>query len=159
MSGTEVLIALAVAVGLVGILVPLLPGSLLVAGAVLIWALTEGSATGWTVFALCLLLIGAGAIVKYLVPGRQLQRSGVPTLSLAAGAVLGIVGFFVIPVVGLLVGFVLGVYLAEWYRLSLREAWPATVAALKAIGLGMLIELGFTTLAAIVWAAAAVATS
>ena len=27
---------------------------------------------------------------------------------------LGIIGFFVIPVVGLVIGFVLGVYLAEW---------------------------------------------
>ena len=33
---------------------------------------------------------------------------------------LGIVGFFVVPVVGLLLGFVLGVYLAELARLGGR---------------------------------------
>ena len=42
-----------------------------------------------------------------------MRAADVRTLSLVAGGVLGIVGFFVIPVVGLLIGFVLGVYLAE----------------------------------------------
>ena len=45
-----------------------------------------------------------------------------------AGALLGIVGFFVIPVVGLVIGFVVGVYLAEWYRLrDVARAWRATI--------------------------------
>ena len=48
-------------------------------------------------------------------------------------AVGGIIGFFVIPVVGIIVGFLLGVFLAEWIRVrSLREAWPTTVTAMKA---------------------------
>lgn len=159
MSALELLLALVIAVGLVGILVPLLPGSLLVVGAMLVWALVQGDATGWVVFAAATTLIAVGSVVKYLVPGRRLQRSGVPTTSLLAGAVLGVVGFFVIPVVGLLIGFVLGIYLSEWLRLSLREAGPATVTALKAVGLGILIELTFTTLAAAVWAVAAATTS
>ncbi|MGO4257350.1 DUF456 domain-containing protein [Marmoricola sp. RAF53] len=159
MSALEILLAVVVALGLVGILVPLLPGSLLVAGAVLVWALSEGSTTGWAVLVVAAMLIAAGAVVKYLVPGRRLQRTGVPNRSLFAGAVLGVVGFFVVPVVGLLIGFVLGVYLSEWQRLDHRRAWPATVAALQAIGLGILIELAFTTLAATVWAVAAVSTS
>ncbi len=159
MSPLEILVALVVAIGLVGILIPLLPGSVLVVGALLVWALAEGDATGWAVFAVAVALVAVGAVVKYLVPGRHLQRSGVPGRSLVAGGVLGVIGFFVVPVVGLLIGFVLGVYLAEWLRLSHREAWPATVAALKAVGLGILIELTFTTLAAMVWAVAAVTTS
>lgn len=158
MNVVDVLVALAIAVGLVGILVPLLPGSLLVAVAIVVWAVELGEPGGWVVLGIALALIGTGAVVKYLVPGRRLQRSGVPNRTLLLGAVAGIVGFFVVPVIGLPLGFVAGVYGAEWHRLSRAEAWPATVHALKAIGLGILIELCFTTLAALTWAVGAVVT-
>lgn len=152
MSALDVLVALLVAVGLVGVLVPVLPGSLLVGAAIGLWALDRGDGAGWTIFALCAALLVAGAVVKYLVPGRRLQRNGVPGSSLLAGGALGVVGFFVVPVIGLPLGFVLGIYLAEWRRTTHREAWPATVRALEAVGLGILIELSFATLAAATWA-------
>jgi uncharacterized protein YqgC (DUF456 family) len=158
MTGAETLVALAIATGLVGILVPALPGSLLVGAAVVAWATERGGATAWTVTAVALGLLVAGAVVKYLVPGRRLQRAGVPTSTLVAGAVLGVVGFFVVPVVGVPLGFVLGVYLVEWQRLGGRDAWPATVHALKAVGLGILIELAFGILAAATWAIGVVLT-
>ena len=66
--------------------------------------------------------------------------------------VLAVVGFFVIPVVGAFVGFVLGVYLAECVRLrSHRHAWPTTTQALRAIGLSFGIELGTGLLVAGTW--------
>jgi uncharacterized protein len=58
----------------------------------------------------------------------------------------------VIPVVGIVVGFVLGVYLAELRRLGLERAGPATVSALKAVGLSMLIEFLACLAAAVTWA-------
>jgi uncharacterized protein YqgC (DUF456 family) len=152
MSGLEVLVALAIAVGVVGVVVPLLPGSLLVLGAILVWALDLRSGTAWTVFAVAALFVGLGAVVKYVVPGRRLKDVGIPSSTLALGAVLGVVGFFVIPVVGLVVGFVLGVYLSELQRLGRHAAWPATVHALRAVGLAMLIELAACLLAAATWA-------
>jgi uncharacterized protein YqgC (DUF456 family) len=158
MTGLEILLALAIAVGLVGMLVPMLPGSLLVGAAILLWAVDRGDPTAWVVTAVALGLLVAGAVVKYLVPGRRLQRAGVPSTTLLAGGALGVVGFFVVPVVGLPLGFLLGVYLVEWRRLGHHEAWPATVHALKAVGLGILIELGFGTLAAATWALGVVLT-
>jgi len=71
------------------------------------------------------------------------------------GAVLGIVGFFVIPVAGLLVGFVLGVYLAELIqRRDQRRAWAATVHAVKGVALSVGVELVAAVLATGVWAVA-----
>jgi uncharacterized protein len=150
-SGLEVLVALAIAVGLVGILVPMLPGSLLVAAAIMVWAIDVASVTAWVVAAAGVALLAAGTVVKYLVPGRRLQRAGVPTSTLLAGGALGVVGFFVVPVVGLPLGFLLGVYLAQWHRVGQAAAWPATVHAVKAVGLGIVIELGFGILAAATW--------
>jgi uncharacterized protein len=137
-----VLVGAAIALGLVGIVLVFFPGLLLVWGAVAVWALEERTALAWGVFALATALAVAGTVVKYLLPGRRMRDAGVPTRSIVAGSLLGFVGFFVIPVVGLFIGFVLGVYLAERVRLpGHAEAWPATVHALKAVGLSILIEL------------------
>jgi uncharacterized protein YqgC (DUF456 family) len=158
MTGVEVLVALAIAVGLVGVIVPVLPGSLLVLGAVLVWAWDVATSEGWVVFAIATTFIALGSVVKYVVPGRRLKDNGIPSSTLMLGGVLGIVGFFVIPVVGLLVGFVLGVYLAELRRVGSGAAWPATVHALKAVGLSIVIELLACLLAAATWAVGVVLT-
>jgi uncharacterized protein YqgC (DUF456 family) len=158
MTGLEIVVGLAIAVGLVGVLVPVLPGTLLVAAAIVVWATERGDATAWAVLVVCLGLLLAGAVVKYLVPGRHLRRAGVPSSTLVAGAVTGFVGFFVVPVVGLPLGFVLGIYLVELRRLGHGRAWPATLHALQAVGLGIAIELAFGTLAAMTWAVGVVIT-
>ncbi len=158
MSGLEVVVALVIAVGLVGVVVPVLPGSVLVLGAVLVWAWDVGTGTAWAVFAVAATCIAAGGIVKYVVPGRRLRTHGIPGSTLLLGGVLGVVGFFVIPVIGLLLGFVLGVYLAELRRLGREAAWPATSQALRAVGLSMLIELMASLAAATTWALGVVLT-
>jgi len=157
-SPVEVLIALVIAVGLVGILVPVLPGSVLVLGGVLAWAWSVGGATAWAVFALVAVLLVAGTVVKYLVPNRHLKDAGIPASTQWIGAGVGIVGFFVVPVVGLFIGFVLGVYLAEYRRVGSTAAWPSTKHALRAVGLSILIELAAALLATFVWIAGVIIT-
>lgn len=158
MTATELLVGLVILVGVVGVVVPALPGTLLVAGAVVVWALDQPSTTTWVVTGLALAVLAAGAVVKYAVPGRRLKDSGVPATTLLLGAVLAVVGFFVVPVVGAVLGFVLGVWLAEGRRVGARQAWPSTKAALTAVGLSVLIELVAAVLAAVVWLVGAVAT-
>jgi len=148
MTGAEILVSIAVAIGIVGVVIPVLPGSLLVLGAILVWALEVATGTGWAVFAVATTFVAAGAVVKYVVPGRRLKLEGIPTSTLLLGGLLGVVGFFVIPVIGLVIGFVLGIYLAELRRLGRAAAWPATKHALKAAGLSLLIELTACLLAA-----------
>lgn len=158
MATEDLLAGIAIAVGLVGIVVPLLPGSLLIAAAVVGWAIAVGggSAWGWALAALAVLAVGA--VVKYAVPGRNLKARGVPNRTLIAGGALGIVGFFVIPVVGLVLGFVLGIYLSEAHRLGTHAAWPATKFALRAVGLSILIEIAAALVAASLWLAGAITT-
>jgi uncharacterized protein YqgC (DUF456 family) len=150
-----VLVGVAIVVGLVGVLLPMLPGLLLCWGAVLVWALVERTAVAWSVLAVATLLFATSQVVKYLVPSRRLRSAGVPWGSLAAGGVLAVVGFFVIPVVGAVAGFVGGVYGAERLRLHTHQAaWPSTVRALQAVGLSVLIELVAGLLIGTVWLAA-----
>ncbi len=155
LTGEAVLAGLMVVIGLVGIVVPVLPGLLLVWGGVAVWALATRSTVAWVALAIVTLVVAAGSAAKYLLPGRRLRESGVPWVTLAAGAALGVVGFFVIPVVGIVVGFVLGIYLAERARLRTHAAaWPSTWGALKAVGWSILIELAAGLLAAAAWVVA-----
>ena len=158
MTATTLIAALLVAVGLVGILVPILPGSVLVVGGILVWAWAAGGATAWTVFAIATALVVAGTVVKYVVPGRRLQVAGIPASTQWVGVLVGVVGFFVVPVVGLFVGFVLGVYLAELLRVGSKEAWPSTVHSLKAVGLSIVVEFIAALGATLVWVGGLVAT-
>ena len=156
MTVFDVGVALVIALGLVGILLPVLPGSILVLVAVLVWAVHTGGALAWTVLAVVATLLAAGSVVKYVVPTRRLQEVGVPASTQWSGAALAVVGFFVVPVVGFFLGFVLGVYAAEHRRVGARLAWPSTRAALGAVGLSILIELFAGVLAAAVWVTAVV---
>lgn len=158
MSVTEIVIAVLIAVGIAGIIVPVLPGSILVLGAILVWALEIGTPTAWVVFAVAATFLVGGSVVKYLLPGRRLQASGVPTSTLVAGGLLAFVGFFVVPVVGMFIGFVLGVYAAERRRVGAALARPSTRAALRAVSVSILIELVAAFLAAVAWVVGVVVT-
>jgi len=152
-SVTEVLVAVAILVGLVGILLPLLPGTALVLAAIFVWALDLGTGTAWGYFAVAAVVLILGSVAKYVVPGRRLTATGIPRSTLFAGIALGVVGFFVVPVVGLFLGFILGVYLAERHRVGAQSAWPSTLEALRAVGVSILIELAAGVLATGVWLA------
>ncbi|KWV33200.1 MULTISPECIES: DUF456 domain-containing protein [Micromonospora] len=154
-TAASVIAALAIVAGLAGVVVPGLPALPLCWGGVLVWALFGGAGPGrWAVLGAATVVAAAGAVVKYAWPGRNLKRTGVPTSSLLVGGLLGLVGFFVIPVVGLVIGFVGGVWGAERLRLGSNQlAWPATVQALKAAGLSMLVEFLAGLLVAALWVA------
>lgn len=155
----EVVIGLAILVGIAGVIIPVLPGGLLVLAAVGVWAFLTGGATAWAVFVVALVFVGLSSLGKYAVAERQLRNAGVPRSTMLIGAIAGIVGFFVIPVVGLVIGFVAGVYVAERQRLADETAARrATITALKASGIALLIEMAGTLLAAAAWVVGVAAT-
>lgn len=148
----DVIAGVVIALGIVGVAVPVLPGLLLSWFGVLVWAVLSGAGhLRWVVLAIATLVAVTGAAVKWLLPGKRLKRVGVPNSALFAGGVLGLVGFFVIPVVGVVIGFVLGVYLVERVRLGPGRAWPSTREAITAAGLAMLIEFTTSVAVAVVW--------
>jgi len=149
----DVIAGIAVALGVVGVVIPIVPGLLLGWAGVLFWALFSDAsgALKWLVLVFATLVAVLGALVKYLVPGKRLKAAGVPNSALLAGGVLGLIGFFVVPVVGLILGFVLGVWLVERARVGAAQAWPSTKRALAAAGLAMLIEFTAALGVAVVW--------
>lgn len=156
----ELLIALVMLVGVVGVLVPVLPGLALVWLAGLVWVWLDGAgpvriAVG---FLLTLLLV-VGTVAKYALPARSATGAGAPRSTLLLGAAGAVVGFFLIPVVGAVVGGVGAVFLAELARLpDARAAWRSTWAVLRAVGIGMLVELATALLMVGTWTIAVLLT-
>ena len=148
-----ILCGLAILVGVAGIVIPVLPGSILIALSLLAWAIWGGAGTtGWVVFGIGAVLVLAGMAASAVLTGRKLKQHSIPGRSVIAGLVLGAVGMFVIPVVGLVVGFAAGLLLSELHSTrAWRPAVTSSWAALKATGVGMIVEFGLACLAASTW--------
>lgn len=143
MPAFDVLIAVAMLVGLVGTVLPILPGLVLIMGAAIVWAIWGGAGVlGWVVALVIVGLGAAGIAATYIVPARRTSAAGAPGWVLAVGAAGVVVGFFVIPVVGALVGGPIAILAAELVRLrDLGKAWRSTGEALKGVGIGIGIQL------------------
>jgi uncharacterized protein len=154
-TNITVLCALAIVLGVFGVLLPMIPGLILAWAAAVVWAIFVADGwVRWVVILAATFVALVGTVVKYAWPGRNLKRGGVPNRTLLVGGVLGIVGFFVIPVVGVVIGFVLGVFLAERIRLGdTARAWPSTKHALGAAGVAILVELASALLVAFIFVA------
>lgn len=138
----HLLVGVVMVIGLIGVAVPVLPGLLLILAAALWWTIGDGgSAAHWAFFALIAAVFAVGTVLKYVVPARRTTAAGAAGRSMVIAVLLGVVGMFVIPIVGAPVGFVLGIYLSEAQRQrSHRAAWASTKVALKGVALSILIE-------------------
>lgn len=153
----ELLVLLVMLVGLVGIVVPVLPGLFLIWAAGVFWAWADGGGGRWAVAAALTVLLVIATVAKYVLPARSASGAGAPRRTLVLGVLGAVVGFFAIPVVGLLIGGVGAVFVAELLRLGdAAAAWRSTRAVLVGIGIGMLVELVSGVLMVGLWATAAI---
>lgn len=147
------------AVGSVGIIVPVLPGLFLVWAASAVWAVVEQGRAAWLVLGLTTLWYAAGLLAQYVIPRRRLRDAGVATRVVVVGLLAGAVGFFVIPVLGAPLFFVGAIYLVSGLQLrSHQRAWLATRHAVRAIALSMGIELLAAFAIMTTWAVGVVST-
>lgn len=146
-------VAVAIAIGVVGTVVPLLPGLLLIIGAALAYGVVDGFGTTGTVAALLIVAIGvAGTIAGIAIPKRAAGAAGAPRSSLLIGALGAVIGFFAVPVIGLPLGGVAGIYAGERLRTGDgAAAWRATRATVRGFGLATLAQLAAALLMAAIW--------
>jgi uncharacterized protein YqgC (DUF456 family) len=145
------LVGLAMLVGLIGVVVPLLPGTALILAAGVVWALLSEGSGRWVVVAVMAALLVAGFLAKYALPGRRLSGQ-LPRRTLLYGGLGALVGLLVLPPLGLLLGGIAGTYLGEAARVGHGpRARASTVQVLQAVGLGILAELTAGVLMVGVW--------
>jgi uncharacterized protein YqgC (DUF456 family) len=121
--------------------------------AALVYGLVEGFGTNGTVAFGAITLLAIGGIVGGIVlPHRHVAGRGASRSTVMAGVVGAVIGFFVIPVVGLIVGAVIAIYAAEYRRTSnTKLAWATTKNMIVGFGLGVLFELTAGILIVVVW--------
>jgi hypothetical protein len=151
------LVGLVIVAGLCGVLVPGVPGSWLVWAAVLWWALKDPQPVAWAVLVGATVVLLLSQVVRWALPPRRLGASGAtPRMRGYAGAG-AFLGFFLIPVVGALPGFMAGIYLHERLRLGRHgEAMAALRTVMRAGGSSVLAELFACQLIAGAWLGAVV---
>lgn len=136
------IVLVVMAIGLFGTLFPVVPGLLLIWAAALVWGFVTGFTTGGLVVLVVLtVLLLISWVTTFMIPQRSANETGVSAMSQLAGLGGGVVGFFVIPVVGLFVGALAGVLVAEFLRLgSMNQAWVATKSVARGFGISVLVD-------------------
>lgn len=154
MTGLVLLLGLVMAIGAVGTIVPLVPGISLVWGAGLVYGLDRGFGTLDVVaFAMMTGLAAAATVAAYVVPKRRAIGAGASRATVWLGVAGAVVGFFVVPVVGLPIGGVLGIYVGERLRTGdTITAWRATRATITGFSIAALVQFAAALSMIAVWA-------
>ena len=76
MSTATVLAAVLIVVGLAGVLIPLLPGPILIWVGIALWSFERSDAAGWAILVAATAVLAVGLIAKYALPGRRLREAG-----------------------------------------------------------------------------------
>lgn len=146
---TTVIAGLLLAVAVLGTVFPVLPGSILTIITLIAWAWILGSPAAWTAAVIGVGLAVAGLSASAVLTGRKMRREQIPHGPVVVGIIGAVVGMFVIPVIGLFVGFAAGLLAAELVRRrDVRAAARSSWEALKSMGAGILIEFACASLAA-----------
>ncbi len=156
----ELLVGVVMVLGLIGTIVPVMPGLVVILGAGIVYGVVDGfGATGLAAITAMAILFALGSVASYVLPHRAGVLAGVGKPSLRLGMLGGIVGLFAIPGLGLPIGAALGVLVGERRRLGdWSAAWATTRRVLVGFGLGALAEVlaGLAMIAAwAIWAATA----
>lgn len=152
------LIGAVMLLGLVGVTVPGVPGTLLCWAAVLWWATSEHTSLTWGVLAGASGLLAVAQVVVWLLPARRIRDSGVTWRTVVDAGAAAIAGFFLVPVLGAVLGFVGSIYVTERVRLGggHRTAWTATRRVMRTVGGSVLVELLACLLVTGAWLAATI---
>jgi uncharacterized protein YqgC (DUF456 family) len=140
------IVVVAFGVGLLGSFMPILPGTLIVWGAVLFYAWpVDGFATfsPW-VFALITLVGLVAGTADIWLPMLGAKKTGASWRTLVVGLIGGVAGTFLLPlpIFGTVIGYGAGILLAEYIRHGAwRPAWRATLGGVIGWGLSAAVEL------------------
>ena len=134
---------LLIIIGILGIVVPVLPGLFITLVGAFVWALITSSTTGWVIFGVCVLWFAAGIAGQYLIPGRRLRQEGIGTATLLLAVLGAIAGFFVLLDDRARAGDALDRPVCIHSRLDgdRSHAWARTKVALRAVATSIGIEL------------------
>lgn len=153
-------------IGVIGTVVPLLPGTSLILGAILVWGIaTQFTGIVWPMVAIFFILI-LSTIIEYLATYWGVQQSGASKwaqFGAIIGLVLGVFGLLPAlplggPILGLLLGPILGAFIGEFlyqrdikFSERIKPSFKASIGVFLGSILGNVIELVLSIIAVIIF--------
>ncbi len=132
-------------VGIVGIIIPILPGMLLVWFTVVVYAWRTGfEVIGWPSLAFITIIALVAGLSNIWLPLLGAQKTGAAKRALFLGIVGAIVGTFVIPIpiLGTVIGYAVGVFLGEYMKQrDWRLALKASLGGVAGWGVSAIVEI------------------
>jgi uncharacterized protein YqgC (DUF456 family) len=130
--------------GLIGIIIPLVPGTLLIWIAVLIYAMSEGFVLlSMPTFILITIIALATGTADMWMPLLGAKGSGASKRALIMGLVGSLVGTLFAPLLGTIIGYALGILIGEYQkRGEWNEALKASLGGVAGWGIATAIQLG-----------------
>jgi uncharacterized protein YqgC (DUF456 family) len=146
---------LAMLVGLIGIVLPIVPGTVVIFVAALVYALVEGFQTvGWPTLLVLGLLTLVATTADIWASSVGAKVGGASGWSVVAGLLGGLVGFVFFTLPGAIIGAILGVLLTEIVRVGdWRKAFKAGGGWVLGWVLATVVQLviGLIMVAIFVW--------
>jgi uncharacterized protein YqgC (DUF456 family) len=152
-----VLTFLVMLVGLAGVVIPVLPDVWLIWLAALGYGLLRQPVfDGWVGGVAMVLLTGLtvlGVVADLVLSHAGAAKGGASWQAILASLGLGLVGLFVFPPIGPLVGALLGLFLVEYLRheKDARKAWRAVTGYAMGCGVSVIARLGIAGTMMAVW--------
>ena len=136
----NILIYMIMAVGLIGMIIPIYPGVVIIWAAALIQGLVTGFATQeiWVLVVITILMI-AGTLVDNVLMGGKARQAGASWTSIAGALLAGLAGTFAFPPLGGIIAAPTMLFLLEYARLrDSQAAWGVTKGLLTGWGLSFI---------------------
>ena len=149
-----VLVAAVMVIGIAGTVLPILPGLWVIWAAAAVYGVVAGLGTGgWIALAAITALAVAGTASAVYLPQRTAASVGVPWWGQLIALGCAVAGFFIVPVVGVPLGFVVGILVTTIVReRHVAGALNATWATLKAMLLASGVQFTIGLMMMAVWA-------
>ncbi|MBW4471332.1 MAG: DUF456 family protein [Stenomitos rutilans HA7619-LM2] len=149
-------------IGIIGAVVPMIPGMSLIAIAIFIWGAVKGFSSVTIVLPLAIVLLVVSLGIDFLATYYGAKQAGVSKwgqLGAVLGLVIGILGLLPAlpvggPILGILIGPMLGAIVGEFlYRRDLKVAAKAALGIVVGSVVGNLIQglLAIVTVAVFLW--------
>jgi len=125
----QILAYVGMAVGIIGAVVPIIPGPLLIWISILVWAWSDGfHAIGWPTLALLAMLVLLAELSDVALAAMGAKKGGASWISMVVAGIVAIIGLFFFNFIGALLGAFWGLFAWEAYRQKWqwRKAWRAS---------------------------------
>ncbi len=142
-----------IVIGLIGTVVPVLPGTLLVWITIVVYAAVTGmTSVGWGTLVFVTLIALVTGTADFWLPLLGARKTGAGGWSIVLGAVGGIIGTFILPLIGTIIGYGLGIVLGEVLRhRDLRLGLKAGLGGMAGWGVATAVQFAGAALMGIVF--------